>query len=110
MIFFIFQGIPTLIIAVAGIDDALSVAGYGILKSVIFSHDALWYQILQGPIAIVGGFGFGILWGLLAKYVPERNDVSIEKPGYRLHQSKTIFIEILKRSVSYNALSYMDRY
>lgn len=68
------KGIPTLIIAVAGIDDAASVAIYGIVKSVMFSHDALWYQILQGPIAIVGGLGFGILWGCLAKYVPEKGD------------------------------------
>ncbi|KAK2587218.1 hypothetical protein KPH14_002958 [Odynerus spinipes] len=68
------KGIPTLIIAVAGIDDAASVAIYGIIKSVMFSHDELWYQILQGPIAIVGGLGFGILWGCLAKYVPEKGD------------------------------------
>lgn len=75
-----FQGIPTLIIAVAGIDDAASVAIYGIVKSVMFSDDALWYQILQGPIAIVGGLGFGIMWGWLAKYVPEKGDVSIPFP------------------------------
>lgn len=71
------QGIPTLIIAIAGIDDAASVAIYGIIKSVMFSHDALWYQILQGPIAIIGGIGFGVLWGWLAKYVPEKGDVSL---------------------------------
>ncbi|XP_070163955.1 sodium/hydrogen exchanger 9B2 isoform X1 [Polyergus mexicanus] len=68
------KGIPTLIIAVSGIDDAASVAVYGIIKSIMFSHDALWYQILQGPIAIIGGLGFGIMWGWLAKYVPERGD------------------------------------
>ncbi|XP_018392780.1 PREDICTED: mitochondrial sodium/hydrogen exchanger 9B2 [Cyphomyrmex costatus] len=68
------KGIPTLIIAIAGIDDATSVAVYGIVKSVMFSHDALWYQILQGPIAIIGGLGFGIMWGWLAKYVPEKGD------------------------------------
>lgn len=71
------QGIPTLIIAIAGIDDAASVAIFGIIKSVMFSQDALWYQILQGPIAIIGGMGFGILWGCLAKYVPEKGDVSL---------------------------------
>ncbi|XP_066583918.1 uncharacterized protein [Prorops nasuta] len=68
------KGIPTLIIAIAGIDDAASVAGFGILKSIMFSHDALWYQILQGPIAIFGGIGFGVLWGVLAKYIPEKGD------------------------------------
>jgi len=42
----------------------------------MFSHDALWYQILQGPISIIGGLGFGVMWGWLAKYVPEKGDVS----------------------------------
>jgi hypothetical protein len=32
---------------------------------------------MQGPLSIVGGIGFGILWGLLAKYVPEKQDVSL---------------------------------
>ncbi|XP_003426703.2 sodium/hydrogen exchanger 9B2 [Nasonia vitripennis] len=68
------KGIPTLIIAVAGIDDAASVAIYGIIHSVMFSNDALWYQILQGPIAIVGGIGFGVIWGALSRYVPEKGD------------------------------------
>ena len=71
------QGIPTLIIAVSGIDDAASVAIHGIIQSIMFFPNAiLWYQILQGPIAIVGGLGFGVLWGWLAKYVPEKGDVS----------------------------------
>ncbi|XP_011171728.1 sodium/hydrogen exchanger 9B2 isoform X2 [Solenopsis invicta] len=68
------KGIPTLIIAISGIDDAASVAVFGIVKSIMFSHDALWYQILQGPIAIIGGLGFGVMWGWLAKYVPEKGD------------------------------------
>ncbi|XP_018050525.1 PREDICTED: mitochondrial sodium/hydrogen exchanger 9B2 [Atta colombica] len=68
------KGIPTLIIAISGIDDAVSVAVFSIVKSVMFSHDALWYQILQGPISIIGGLGFGVMWGWLAKYVPEKGD------------------------------------
>lgn len=77
--FFSFQGIPTLIIAIAGIDDAASVAIFGIIQSVMFSNDALWYQVAQGPIAIFGGIGFGVLWGLLSRYVPEKGDVSLKK-------------------------------
>ena len=38
--------------------------------------DALVFQIMQGPLSIFGGIGFGILWGLLARYVPEKQDVS----------------------------------
>jgi hypothetical protein len=40
------------------------------------SPDALVFQIMQGHLSIVGGFGFGILWGLLGRYVPDKRDVS----------------------------------
>lgn len=68
------KGIPTLIIAVAGIDDAASVAGYGIIQSIMFSHDSLTSQILQGPLCLLGGIGFGILWGTISNFIPERHD------------------------------------
>ncbi|KRT86794.1 Na/H antiporter [Oryctes borbonicus] len=68
------KGIPTLIIAVAGIDDATSVAMYGILQSIMFSNDSLTSQIIQGPVSVVGGIGFGILWGIISNYAPEKFD------------------------------------
>lgn len=68
------KGIPTLIIAVASIDDATSIAAFGIIKSVIFIHSSVTSLVLQGPVSIFGGFGFGVLFGLLLRYVPERND------------------------------------
>lgn len=70
------KGIPTLIIAVSGIDDALSVAGFGIVKSfiVVDESSTITSQVTQGPVCIIGGIGFGVIWGILAKYVPERHD------------------------------------
>lgn len=68
------KGIPTLIIAVASIDDATSIAVFGIIKSIMFVHSSVTSLILQGPVSIFGGFGFGILFGLLLRYAPERND------------------------------------
>nr|CAI5842090.1 unnamed protein product [Callosobruchus analis] len=68
------KGIPTLIIAVAGIDDAVSVAVFGIIKSIMFSASSLTSVIIQGPTSIVGGIGFGVLWGSISYYAPERND------------------------------------
>lgn len=68
------KGIPTLIIAVSGVDDAVSVAMFGIIFSIMFSSDSLYYQIAQGPISIIGGLGFGAIWGWLCQYVPEKDD------------------------------------
>ena len=68
------KGIPTLIIAVSGIDDAVSVAIYGIISSLLFSNESLVYHILQGPISIFGGIAIGIVWGLFLKFIPEQHD------------------------------------
>lgn len=68
------KGIPTLIIAVAGVDDAASVAMFGIVKSIMFSQSSATQIILQGPVSVLGGLGFGIFWGLISRYVPEKHD------------------------------------
>ncbi|XP_061401389.1 sodium/hydrogen exchanger 9B2-like [Musca vetustissima] len=68
------KGIPTLIIAVAGIDDALSVAVFGIISSVMFSDRGLGYQISQAPVCIIGGLAFGVIWGYIARFFPEKGD------------------------------------
>lgn len=71
------KGIPTLIVAIAGIDDAASVAVFGILSSILFGTGSVYYQISQAPVCIIGGLGFGIVWGLLSKYVPEKGDAYV---------------------------------
>ncbi|XP_037958585.1 sodium/hydrogen exchanger 9B2 isoform X2 [Teleopsis dalmanni] len=68
------KGIPTLIIAVAGIDDALSVAIFGIISSVMFSDRGIGYQISQAPVCILGGLGFGVIWGYMSRFFPEKGD------------------------------------
>lgn len=41
------KGIPTLVLAVSGIDDAASVAVFGIVSSIMFSNSTLTYNIIQ---------------------------------------------------------------
>ncbi|XP_017151797.1 sodium/hydrogen exchanger 9B2 isoform X1 [Drosophila miranda] len=71
------KGIPTLVVAVAGVDDALSVAIFGIISTVMFSDKGLAYQIAQAPVCILGGLGFGVLWGSLARIFPEKGDAYV---------------------------------
>lgn len=68
------KGIPTLIVSIAGIDDAASVALFGIFSSILFGAGSLTTQLAQGPICIIGGLGFGVLWGYMMRIVPEKND------------------------------------
>lgn len=71
------KGIPTLIIAVAGIDDAASVAGFGIIASIMFGTGSVTYQISQAPVCIIGGLAFGVVWGYFARYIPEKGDAYV---------------------------------
>lgn len=71
------KGIPTLIIAVAGIDDAASVAVFGIISSIMFTKQGLAFQIAQAPVCVFGGLGFGVFWGALCKYIPEKGDAYV---------------------------------
>ncbi|KAI5737038.1 hypothetical protein M8J76_009530 [Diaphorina citri] len=68
------KGIPTLVIAVSGMGDATSVAIFGIVHSFMFSEDSLLYNIVLGPSSLIIGLAFGIIWGSLAKVVPEKGD------------------------------------
>ncbi|XP_075212514.1 sodium/hydrogen exchanger 9B2-like [Lycorma delicatula] len=68
------KGIPTLVIAVSGIDDAASVAAFGIIYGLMFHSNSLVFDVLMGPISIVTGILFGIFWGVLVTYVPEMDD------------------------------------
>lgn len=51
------KGIPTLIIAVASIDDAASVALFGVIKSILFSDASFTTNIIFGLLSIAGGKG-----------------------------------------------------
>ncbi|EDV99191.1 sodium/hydrogen exchanger 9B2 isoform X2 [Drosophila grimshawi] len=71
------KGIPTLVIAVAGVDDALSVAIFGIVSTIMFSDKGLGYQIAQAPVCILGGLAFGVIWGSVSRIFPEKGDAYV---------------------------------
>jgi len=67
------KGIPTLVIAACSADDVVAISGFGIFLGLTFSKGApLWKLILHGPIEVVIGVSFGIFWGILAQWIPNK--------------------------------------
>merc|ERR1712110_586720 len=68
------KGIPTLVIAACSADDVVAISGFGIFLGVTFSVGApLWQLILHGPIEVIIGVSFGVFWGLLAQWIPNKD-------------------------------------
>jgi NhaP-type Na+/H+ or K+/H+ antiporter len=67
------KGIPTLVIAACSADDVVAISGFGIFLGLTFSKGApLWKLILHGPIEVIIGVSFGVFWGLLAQWIPNK--------------------------------------
>lgn len=59
------KGIPTIVIAAASIDDILAISAFGVTVGFAIAQEgSLTMTIIQGPIEVVLGITFGILWGL----------------------------------------------
>ena len=68
------KGIPTLVIAACSADDVVAISGFGIFLGLTFSKGApLWKLILHGPIEVVMGVSFGVFWGFLAQWIPNKD-------------------------------------
>jgi len=68
------KGVPTLVIAACAADDVVAISGFGIFLGVTFSVGApLWQLILHGPIEVIIGVSFGVFWGLLAQWIPNKD-------------------------------------
>jgi NhaP-type Na+/H+ or K+/H+ antiporter len=65
------KGIPTLVIAAASVDDVLAISAFTIILGITFNPSAdLASVILQGPLEAVVGVVFGLVWGVLAVFLP----------------------------------------
>lgn len=43
----------------------------------LYFSDSFTYDLLLSPMSIAAGIAYGLVWGFIVKYVPERSDVSI---------------------------------
>jgi len=68
------KGIPTLVIAACSADDVVAISGFGIFLGITFNSDAsITKLVFHGPIEVAIGLAFGLTWGILAQWIPNRN-------------------------------------
>ena len=68
------KGIPTLVISACAADDVVAISGFGIFLGITFNEDADTMQLaMHGPIEVALGLSFGISWGLLAQWLPNKD-------------------------------------
>ena len=68
------KGVPTLVISACAADDVVAISGFGIFLGITFNEDADTMQLaLHGPIEVVIGLSFGISWGLMAQWLPDKD-------------------------------------
>eukprot|EP01138_Halocafeteria_seosinensis_P005485 gb/GECG01005607.1/.p1 GENE.gb/GECG01005607.1/~~gb/GECG01005607.1/.p1 ORF type:complete len:521 (+),score=46.70 gb/GECG01005607.1/:1-1563(+) len=61
------RGIPTLILAAAGVEDVVGISFIGIFLAIIFSSGSLAVNIIHGPAEVIGGAIAGIVLGCLSR-------------------------------------------
>ena len=66
------QGIPSLVIAAASMDDVLAISCFTIILGITFSggDTGLAMLLLHAPLEILVAVVFGLAWGLLVTYLP----------------------------------------
>ena len=68
------KGIPTLVIAACSADDVVAISGFGIFLGITFNVNAsLTKLIFHGPIEVAIGLAFGLFWGMLAQWIPNKS-------------------------------------
>lgn len=80
------QGIPTLIIAAASIDDIIAISAFSIVMSVSFVAEdkSLLVMLLHAPTEIAVGFIAAIVAGVIMWYIPPPDKHELDTRGHPL--------------------------
>lgn len=57
------KGIPTIVMAATSVDDILAITLFGVTLGTVFSQGDIWLTLSKGPIELIMGIAFGIIWG-----------------------------------------------
>merc|ERR1719150_3656422 len=73
------KGIPTLVIAACSADDVVAISGFGLFLGITFNTGAPMYELIfHGPIEVIIGVVFGVFWGVLAQWIPNKEHRHVE--------------------------------
>ncbi|CAL8073950.1 unnamed protein product [Orchesella dallaii] len=59
------KGVPTVILASASLDNVVAISFFGVALGFVFSSKGTWEMLLQCPLEVVSGCGFGFVWGAM---------------------------------------------
>jgi len=72
------KGISTFIIAAACLDNVLAISLFGVTLNFVFPEGSLAFTIIQGPLQVVLGLTFGLLWGGCLGFLFSQDQVVVQ--------------------------------
>jgi len=97
------NGIPTLVIAVAGIDDVLAVTGFEVVLGFLFTSYSQEWAIAQGPVQILVGIVYGIILGVITWYLPNPTEKSCSVLRFLLLSFGGLFVLFGSHAIEWGA-------
>ncbi|XP_075266373.1 sodium/hydrogen exchanger 9B2-like [Convolutriloba macropyga] len=88
------QGVPTLIIAAASIDDIIAISAFSVVLSINFadhSSGGIWIEILRAPLEVIIGVAAALVIGVIMWYVPppKKNELDLDGRPKRKQEDHT---------------------
>ncbi|KAK7603923.1 hypothetical protein V9T40_004196 [Parthenolecanium corni] len=96
--------ISTIVIAAASFDDIVAISGYGIFFGMIFNEGNIWLKIFHGPIEVLIGLLVGVLWGILAAWLPHPMDKHVVAKRVFMIGGGGLFLVLASPLIGYDGM------